>query len=223
MLDTGFDCPEVVNLVFARFTQVGDPLPADARARHAQVAQGKPVFTMFDFVGVTRLPRRRRGHAPSGGVIVATRPKKQPTSRGACCRSTSTTTSTRPRANGSPSTRTATWSSPRPRKQQAAELGARFEAWLLRAGDFNAGSGALAAHGRRARSGPMPTRWIEFTAGHFAFHPFTLHGRAAARPCGVFGGERRLDAMLAGLNAPCSAAPASSATPADRSADSRAH
>ena len=38
MLDTGFDCPEVVNLVFARFTKSADPLPADARSRHAQAA-----------------------------------------------------------------------------------------------------------------------------------------------------------------------------------------
>ncbi len=34
MLDTGFDCPEVRNLVMARFHPKLDPLPADARPRH---------------------------------------------------------------------------------------------------------------------------------------------------------------------------------------------
>ena len=63
MLDTGFDCPEVVNLVFARFTKSAI-LYQQMRGRGTRkAATGKTAFTMFDFVGRLRLPRRRRGHA----------------------------------------------------------------------------------------------------------------------------------------------------------------
>ena len=51
MLDTGFDCPEVVNLVFARFTKSAI-LYQQMRGRGTRKLPTKPVFTMFDFVGV---------------------------------------------------------------------------------------------------------------------------------------------------------------------------
>ncbi|MXW51797.1 MAG: restriction endonuclease subunit R [Gammaproteobacteria bacterium] len=54
MLDTGFDCPEVVNLVMARFTRSAI-LYRQMRGRGTRKAEhiGKKDFTMFDFVGVT--------------------------------------------------------------------------------------------------------------------------------------------------------------------------
>ena len=54
MLDTGFDCPEVVNLVMARFTR-STILYRQMRGRGTRKADhiGKTDFTMFDFVGVT--------------------------------------------------------------------------------------------------------------------------------------------------------------------------
>ena len=54
MLDTGFDCPEVVNLVMARFTKSAI-LYRQMRGRGTRWAQhiGKTGFTIFDFVGVT--------------------------------------------------------------------------------------------------------------------------------------------------------------------------
>jgi type I restriction enzyme R subunit len=54
MLDTGFDCPEVVNLVFARFTRSAI-LYQQMRGRGTRKAPHirKTSFTMFDFVGVT--------------------------------------------------------------------------------------------------------------------------------------------------------------------------
>ena len=54
MLDTGFDCPEVVNLVMARFTQSAI-LYRQMRGRGTRKADhiGKRDFTIFDFVGVT--------------------------------------------------------------------------------------------------------------------------------------------------------------------------
>ena len=54
MLDTGFDCPEVVNLVMARFTESAI-LYQQMRGRGTRRADHihKSCFTMFDFVGVT--------------------------------------------------------------------------------------------------------------------------------------------------------------------------
>ena len=54
MLDTGFDCPEVVNLVMARFTRSAI-LYRQMRGRGTRKAThiGKTGFTIFDFVGVT--------------------------------------------------------------------------------------------------------------------------------------------------------------------------
>jgi len=52
MLDTGFDCPEVVNLVMARFTHSG-VLYRQMRGRGTRKAEhiNKADFTIFDFVG----------------------------------------------------------------------------------------------------------------------------------------------------------------------------
>ena len=54
MLDTGFDCPEVVNLVMARFTKSA-VLYRQMRGRGTRKAPHirKSDFTIFDFVGVT--------------------------------------------------------------------------------------------------------------------------------------------------------------------------
>ena len=54
MLDTGFDCPETVNLVMARFTRSAI-LYRQMRGRGTRKAPhiGKTGFTIFDFVGVT--------------------------------------------------------------------------------------------------------------------------------------------------------------------------
>ena len=54
MLDTGFDCPEVVSLVMARFT-ASAILYRQMRGRGTRKAPhiGKTDFTIFDFVGVT--------------------------------------------------------------------------------------------------------------------------------------------------------------------------
>ncbi|MDE0527449.1 MAG: DEAD/DEAH box helicase family protein [Truepera sp.] len=54
MLDTGFDCPEVVNLVMARFTKSAI-LYRQMRGRGTRKAPhiAKSHFTIFDFVGVT--------------------------------------------------------------------------------------------------------------------------------------------------------------------------
>jgi len=78
MLDTGFDCPEVRNLVMARFTD-SVILYRQMRGRGTRRSQGKDKFTMWDFTGVTI----RHGDDETmgeGGVVLVRpeRPKLQP-------------------------------------------------------------------------------------------------------------------------------------------------
>lgn len=79
MLDTGFDCPEVRNLVMARFTD-SVILYRQMRGRGTRQSPGKDKFTMWDFTGVTI----RHGDdetAGEGGIVItrtADKPKSQP-------------------------------------------------------------------------------------------------------------------------------------------------
>jgi len=50
MLDTGFDCPEVMNIVFCRPTH-SDVLYKQIRGRGTRLCAGKQSFLMLDFVG----------------------------------------------------------------------------------------------------------------------------------------------------------------------------
>ena len=69
MLDTGFDCPEVVNLVMARFTRSA-VLYRQMRGRGTRKAPHirKTDFTMFDFVGVTDFHGDDEGPIAGGAV-----------------------------------------------------------------------------------------------------------------------------------------------------------
>ena len=76
MLDTGFDCPEVVNLVMARFT-ASAILYRQMRGRGTRKAPHirKTGFTIFDFVGVTDF------HDDDGGGIdggIVAEPRRPP-------------------------------------------------------------------------------------------------------------------------------------------------
>ena len=72
MLDTGFDCPEVRNLVMARFTH-SSILYQQMRGRGTRLAPGKDRFTMWDFTGVTL--RHGDDETPGEGGVVVVRPK----------------------------------------------------------------------------------------------------------------------------------------------------
>ena len=47
MLDTGFDCPELVNLVFARYTK-SVILYRQMRGRGTRKARGKAIFSLHE-------------------------------------------------------------------------------------------------------------------------------------------------------------------------------
>ena len=81
---------------------------------------------------------------------------------------------------------------------KAAELGARFEAWLLTQGGLTPNEESwlrMIGNQIRANADTMD----EFSAAHFAFHPFTLMG-GLPQAMRIFGGEDRLETILADLN-----------------------
>jgi type I restriction enzyme R subunit len=75
MLDTGFDCPEVRNLVMARFTH-SSILYQQMRGRGTRLSPGKDRFTMWDFTGVTLLHGDDETPGGEGGVVIVRPPLK---------------------------------------------------------------------------------------------------------------------------------------------------
>lgn len=75
MLDTGFDCPEVRNLVMSRFTN-SSILYQQMRGRGTRQAPEKKRFTMWDFTGVTL--RHGDDESPGEGGVVVVRPMERP-------------------------------------------------------------------------------------------------------------------------------------------------
>ena len=77
MLDTGFDCPEVVNLVMARFTRSAI-LYRQMRGRGTRLAPHihKAGFTIFDFVGVADFHGDDETPEAGGPIVVGDRRKR---------------------------------------------------------------------------------------------------------------------------------------------------
>ena len=89
---------------------------------------------------------------------------------------------------------------PEASEQRQAEVGARFEAWLLQhEGRLTAEQERwLGAVGSQLRANA--DAWDEFTLGHFAFAPFNLMG-GMPEAIRVFGGAAALEALLDSLTA----------------------
>ncbi|WP_066702724.1 DEAD/DEAH box helicase family protein [Curvibacter delicatus] len=202
MLDTGFDCPEVVNLVFARFTR-SSILYQQMRGRGTRKAKGKPAFTMFDFVGVCDYHGDDDDYAEGGPVLAKIAKKKYQPRR---------LLSLDVDDHIDPTTRE--WITvdengnmvfPEASEQHAAELGAKFEAWLLArldAGEVNPGEETwLRMIGSQFRANPeqYSAPDAEFMVEQFAFHPFQQLG-GMAQAVRVFGDQTRLQALLDSLN-----------------------
>jgi type I restriction enzyme R subunit len=196
MLDTGFDCPEVVNLIFARFTKSAI-LYQQMRGRGTRKAKGKPLFTMFDFVGVTDY-QGDEDAAGQGGAVAEPKPVKH---------------RYEPRQllvvdvddHIDPLSRA--WITvdengrlvfPKASEAKSAEVGKRFEAWLLGQSDLMAAQRRWLGYvGSQIRANA--DTWTEFTLGHFAFEPFSGLG-GVGQAVRVFGGATALEARLALLN-----------------------
>ena len=197
MLDTGFDCPEIVNLVMARFTKSAI-LYRQMRGRGTRWAShiGKTGFTIFDFVGVTDF------HGDDDEDIIGgfvTKPK-------------ATSGPTEPRTlltldvddHIDPTSRD--WVTldrngrivrTEEHESRAAEIGLRFEAWCG-GRTFDAEQTRWAGLiGSRVKADAMAMD--NFGDYDFDAHPFAGIGGydGAAR---VFGGHEALDRLLKSLN-----------------------
>jgi len=199
MLDTGFDCPEVVSLVFARFTRSAI-LYQQMRGRGTRKARNKPTFTMFDFVGVSDYHGDDDDYA-EGGVVVAKQARKKYELRRLMALDIDD--------HIDPTTRE--WITvdengnmvfPEASEQRAAELGARFEAWLLQRTDLAAGEESwlrMIGHQFRANADHYAVPDAEFSLDQFAFHPFSQLG-GLAQAVRVFGRQERLAEVIGSLN-----------------------
>ena len=197
MLDTGFDCPEVVSLVMARFTRSAI-LYRQMRGRGTRKAPhiGKTDFTIFDFVGVTDFHGDDDGDI-GGGEAPGPKPpgpgeprmlltldvddQIDPASRDWL------TLDEHGRIVRTPE-----------HEIRAAEVGLRFEEW--RGGQrFDAEQARWAGLiGSRIRADAM--HMDAFGDYDFDEHPFNgLGGYEQARR--VFGGQSALDRVIAGFNA----------------------
>ena len=195
MLDTGFDCPDVRNLVFARFTKSAI-LYQQMRGRGTRKAQNKPLFTMFDFVGVTDYHGDDEEYV-QGGIITTGKPRPRPQPRKLLSLDIDD--------HIDPTTRE--WVTvddegnivfPEVSEQKAEALGARFEEWLLSQTDLTPEQERLlrvVGNQLRANADTM----IEFSLGHFAFPPFSLSG-GVQQAVRVFGSPEALEATLASMN-----------------------
>lgn len=194
MLDTGFDCPEVVNLIFARYTH-SVTLFRQMLGRGTRKAQNKPVFTVFDFVGVTDVHALDDGYG-EGGEVIDRPPRPRPDPR--------TVVTVDQSDDIDPLSRS--WVTmdadgnllfPEPSEEKANALGARFEGWLMDH-EFT----------------PDQERWLhwvesqihqnadifdDFTLDHLEFPPFSLQG-GKRRAAELFGGETQLATLIADLS-----------------------
>lgn len=215
MLDTGFDCPEVVNLVMARFTKSAI-LYQQMRGRGTRRADTikKTAFTMFDFTGVAGFHGDDED-LPADGVFVITakKPDRDPRRRGLlvldindhidpATRGWVTLDENGNEQHGAPAI-----------DPRAAELGARFEEWLLAQTALTPDRERLlrmVGEVIRANAGDLES----FEAYHFANDPFrSIGGRRSAER--LFGGAAELETTLTSLNAAVFAPgqPASHAAP----------
>ena len=196
MLDTGFDCPEVVNLVMARFTESAI-LYRQMRGRGTRKASHirKADFTIFDFVGVTDFHGDDDSDIP-GEVVRETKPPVGGAPRALLTLDVDD--------HIDPASRE--WLTldedgrivhTEAHAARAAELGLRFEAW--RAGRrFSAEQArwlGLMESRIRADAMTMDGFWdYDLDA-----HPFAALG-GYHRAVQVFGGREALDDAIGGLN-----------------------
>ncbi|MEW8692244.1 MAG: DEAD/DEAH box helicase family protein [Candidatus Thiodiazotropha endolucinida] len=195
MLDTGFDAPEVVNLVMARFTR-SVILYRQMRGRGTRKAPGKSLFTLFDFVGVTDYHDDDET-IPEGGFIKETKPRTRHEPR--------TLLTLDIDDHIDPTTRE--WVTIDDNgnfvffdadEQKAAELGARFEAWINNQQDLHSDKKRLLLTvGEYIKANADALE--EFTIDHFVVPPFSNVG-GMQRAVQTFGSEEQLERILASLN-----------------------
>lgn len=202
MLDTGFDCPEVVNLVMARFTR-SVVLYRQMRGRGTRKAPhvGKNHFTIFDFVGVTDFHGDDDDAIAIGGVTGAqgtSEPVHRPTEARPALLTLDVDDHIDPASrdwmtldeNGR-IVRTAEHDA------RSSELGLRFEAWCGEH-EFDAEQSRwVGLIGSRVKADAIALD--RFEDYEFDEHPFSGLG-GYERAARVFGGRSALDRLIASFN-----------------------
>jgi type I restriction enzyme R subunit len=194
MLDTGFDCPEVRNLVMARFTH-SSILYQQMRGRGTRLAPGKDRFTLWDFTGVT-LRHNDDETGGEGGVVFVGETKRPPATRRRLL-----TLDVHDEID--PSTREwvtvdETGNAFMDADEARAEaLGAAFETWL--AGQrFNTDQLRL-LHLIKEQIKANAAELTVFESWRFDAPPLSMNG-GFERARAVFGGEAELERVLDSLN-----------------------
>ena len=199
MLDTGFDCPEAVNLVMARFTRSAI-LYRQMRGRGTRKAPhiGKTGFTIFDFVGVTDFHGDDEDDIEGGPIREGGRPTGPGEPRMLLTLDVDDHIDPESRDWLTLDETGRIVRTPE-HEACAAEIGVRFEAWRREHVEFDAEQARWAGLiGSRVRADAM--NMDSFGGWDFDAHPFAaLGGYDQARR--VFGGEGSLDRLIAGFNA----------------------
>ena len=199
MLDTGFDCPEAVNLVMVRFTRSAI-LYRQMRGRGTRKAPhiGKTGFTIFDFVGVTDFHGDDEDDIEGGPIREGGRPTGPGEPRMLLTLDVDDHIDPESRDWLTLDETGRIVRTPE-HEACAAEIGVRFEAWRREHVEFDAEQARWAGLiGSRVRADAM--NMDSFGGWDFDAHPFAaLGGYDQARR--VFGGEGSLDRLIAGFNA----------------------
>jgi type I restriction enzyme R subunit len=210
MLDTGFDCPEVRNLVMARFTHSAI-LYQQMRGRGTRLSPGKSRFTMFDFTGVTL--RHGDDEMPGeGGVVVVHEPPGLP------YRSRRLLTLD-VHDEIDPNTREWVTIDETGRAFMDADdavaeaRGAAFETWLS-AGSFNSDQLRL-LHLVKEQIKANAVELTGFESWRFDMPPLSMNG-GFERVRGVFGDEAELERVLRDMNQAVFEDASSSGMPEDK-------
>ncbi len=205
MLDTGFDYPEAVNLVFARFTRSAT-LYQQMRGRGTRKADHikKVNFTMFDFVGVADFHGDDEDELPDGGFTTQSKPR-DPNRESRRLLTLDVHDHIDPTTRGWVIDDSGNFAPTPEDEALAVGLGIRFEAWLARQ-TFNSDQMRLLRlieSQIKANASDLES----FETYHFRQSPFSENG-GIQRARQVFGGAERLDEMLASLNDALFTAPA---------------
>lgn len=194
MLDTGFDCPEVRNLVMARFTH-SSILYQQMRGRGTRLAPGKDRFTMWDFTGVTlRHGDDETTHEGGAVVVRESRPPVGPVRR---------LLMLDVHDEIDPATREWVTVDETGRafmdvdEARAEALGIAFETWLA-ANSFNSDQLRL-LHLIKEQIKANAAELTVFDSWRFDAPPLSMNG-GFERARAVFGGEPELEHMLGRMN-----------------------
>ncbi len=194
MLDTGFDCPDLRNLVMARFTH-SSILYQQMRGRGTRLAPGKNRFTMLDFTGVTL--RHGDDETPGEGGVVVVRDAKPPTGQARRMLTLDVHDEIDPATREWVTIDETGHAFLDPDAARAAALGAAFETWLA-GRDFHSDQ-VRVLHLVKEQIKANAAELEQFDSWRFDAPPLSMNG-GFERARAVFGGEAELERTLSSMN-----------------------